>query len=406
MEKSINLQKAQDIIINIPANNSVENVPIQRALNRVIAEDFAAIIPSPTFPRSAFDGYAFRSEDVKEASVKNPIVLKINQEIPAGCTAKCPVGPGEAAKILTGAPIPEGANAITKFEATEFDEEYVKIFEPIEDGLNIITIGEDIPEGTPLIPKGSVITPAMLGVMASQGLTEIGVIKKPKIAMVTVGSELAPLGAPLPPAMIYNSNMYALQGYIEGLGAEFSGDVIVPDDHEVILDAINKAYDDGADMIITTGGASTGDYDCAYRTAEASGGEILYWKLAIRPGGALLVYVLKGKLVLSLSGNPGAAAIGLLLLGLPYIRKLAGRNDLYPEEMTVKLKNSLTKDNPITRVIRGYLEIVDGEAYFVEEGKQGGGDLSSLINCNLIAEIPKGTPRLEAGSLVKAYKVE
>jgi molybdopterin molybdotransferase len=158
-------------------------------------------------------------------------------------------------------------------------------------------------------------------------------------------------------------------------------------------------------MLITTGGAATGDYDFAYKTAEMLGGEVLFWKVAMRPGGALLAYTLNGKLVLSLSGNPGAAALGLLHIALPYIKKLCGRTDVLCEKCTLKLRKAQQKKNPVLRLIRGFLVLEDGEAYFEAEGGQGGGDLSSLIKCNLIAEIPAGTPQLEAGALVTAYRV-
>jgi molybdopterin molybdotransferase len=134
-------------------------------------------------------------------------------------------------------------------------------------------------------------------------------------------------------------------------------------------------------------------------------GDVLFWKVAMRPGGALLAYALNGKLVLSLSGNPGAAALGLLHVALPYIKKLCGRADVFSEVCTVKLYEDLPKKNPVTRLVRGHLVIENGEAFFEPQGPQGGGDLSSLINCDLIAELPAGSPAFKKGELVTAYRV-
>ncbi|MDR0886688.1 MAG: molybdopterin molybdotransferase MoeA [Clostridiales Family XIII bacterium] len=404
MKRNVNVASAKEMILSLSGCVSVETISIDTALNRVIADDFIAHIAAPPFARSAFDGYAFRSEDVAHASKQSPVTLQIAEEVPAGHVPTVFVEQGHAAKILTGAPIPDGVDTVIKFELTKFDDDSVTIFSPVPKYDNIVPAGEDYPEGKVLIKKGCVITPAVIGMIASQGLDTVEVYRRPRVSMINVGSELVPLGESLSAAMIYNSSGYVLGGYFEDAGADFHNAELVNDEPGDIIAAIESVYDD-SDIIVTTGGASTGDYDCAYRVCEQMNGDVLFWKIAMRPGGAILAYTLRGKLILSLSGNPGAAVLGLLYVGIPYLKKLSGRVDVLYEEVEVLLREALTKKNPKTRLVRGWLEIEHGKAYFAAEPNQRGGDLSSLIHCDLLVELPAGTPPLPAGACVKAYRI-
>jgi molybdopterin molybdotransferase len=405
IRKNVELDEARRLITDLPVSTGTETLPLVQALWRVCAQDVTAQIPHPAFNRSPFDGYAYRAEDTLNATSEMPVTLKINQEIPAGAVPVLDVPGGFAAKILTGAPIPEGADAVIKFEETEYTDDEVTIFKSVTSGSNVVLAGEDYPHGRVLVAEGEQITPAMVGIMASQGMTEVGVFKRPVVTIINTGSELVQPGQPLPYGKIYNSNTYTLQGYINDFGALSRDAGIVEDDVEKIISAIEDACAD-SDFIITTGGASVGDYDFAFDAAEQAGGEILFYKINIRPGGSLLAYTLKGKPVLALSGNPGAAALGLLYVGLPYIRKLCGRSDVLNETKIYLLKHPINKKSPVKRVLRGHSEVADGKAYFVEDGSQGGGDLSSLAWCNLIAEIPAGSDKLPAGTPVRCYQVD
>ncbi|MDR3305640.1 MAG: molybdopterin molybdotransferase MoeA [Clostridiales Family XIII bacterium] len=404
MLKDIEVSEAQALLLNLPAEIGTETLPIGDILGRVAAADIAAAIPFPPFDRSPFDGYAFRGDDTKSASADAPVVLRINQEIPAGHMPGFDVPKGFAAKILTGAPIPAGADAVVKFEDTEYSGDEVRIPMPVRPGTNIVRAGEDVEKGALLAEKGMVVAPALMGLLAAQGLRSIKVWRRPLVSVVNTGTELAALGSALPPGMIYNSSMFMLQGFLLGMGADFRDGGIVAD-NESSISARVRAELRMADMVITTGGASVGDYDCAVRAAEQARGDILFWKMRMKPGGSILAYRLEGKLVLALSGNPGAAVLGLLRIGLPYLRKLCGRRDVLPEICEVYLKKALKKESPRLRVIRGRLEIEGGKAWFAFEDGQGGGDISSLLQCDLLAEIPAGSPPLPKGSLVKAYRL-
>jgi molybdopterin molybdotransferase len=404
MITGINPDKGRKLLLAQSAAMRTETVPLATALGRVLARDFVARADNPPFDRSAFDGYALRSADVQNAAAEHPITLIIDEEIPAGHSPKFGAKPGHAAKILTGAPIPKGADAVIKFELTDFTDESVTIREPLARGANVICAGEDFPKGAALLEGGGIITPAFLGVIASQGICEIEVFERPIATLINVGSEIVEPGVPLPDAKIYNSNKFSLGGYIRELGLDINFGEIIPDDPERIAKAVQAAAC-GSDIVITTGGASTGDYDFAAKVAELTGGEALFHKVAMRPGGAILAYVLDGTVVLSLSGSPGAAALGLMHIANPYLRKLCGRADVWPEECIVRLKESQPRTNPITRLLRGSLAIEDGEALFIAERSQRGGDLASLIKCDLLIEIPAGTPPLDAGAKVRAFRI-
>ena len=404
MKNKISIKEAQKILLDLKAAPRTQTIPITEALGRVCAVDFYTKIAMPPFDRSPFDGYAFIAEDTEGASRENPVTLKINQEIPAGEFPEFDICSGFAAKILTGAPIPKGANAVIKYEETGYTETEVKIFDKVKPGSNIVKKGEDLAEGIKVIDKGTVITYAMLGMLASQATTEISVFEKPVITVINTGSELVSPDEPLPPGKIYNSSIYNLRGFISELGAIFKDGGVVADEKDLIKGRIREHLA-GSDIIITTGGASVGDYDFALDAAESDGGEVLFWKTAMKPGGAMLAYLLDGKLIFALAGNPGSSIIGLLRIGLPYIRKLCGRNDLFLDESEVYLKRDFDKTSERTRILRGNLEIEKGKAFFVESGPQGGGDISSLINCDMICEIPAGSPPLKAGTMVKAFRL-
>lgn len=388
----------------LPTAAQTESVRLMEAQDRILAADAVAVIPSPPFDRSPFDGYAFRGEDTASASPKQPVVLKITEEIPAGKAAEIEITSGYAAKILTGAPMPKGANATIKYENTEFTPSEVKIFKPVAPNSDIAYAGDDIKAGTVIAPKGTLITAPLLGILASQGIGELTVFKKPVIEILNTGSELAEVGTALGPAMIYNSNVYTLSGYLRELGALPRNAGIVPDDPDMISGRISAALKI-SDMVITTGGASVGDYDWAVTSAERLGAEVLFWKINMKPGGSIMAAVKDGKLILGLSGNPGAAVLGLLRIALPYIKKLCGRTDIYSPPIDVLLKEPLKKASPKLRILRGRLELAGGSAYFTENEGQANSAASSLVGCDLLGEIEAGSPPLPEGTLIKAYRI-
>jgi len=404
MEKNITYQRSHELLLSLPnVKPQTETVPLSAAAGRILAEDVTAVIPIPPFTRSPFDGYAFIAADTASASPENPVTLNITEEIPAGTQPTIPITHGFAAKILTGAPLPDNADCTVKYEDTVFDAKTVKLTAPIKPG-NIVPAGEDVKQGEIIRRNGEIVTPAALGLFASAGLREVSVYKRPKALIINTGSELVAPGETLPPAKIYSSSSYSLISALADLGIDAETAAVVRDDADEIAAAIADALKQ-CDIVITTGGASVGDYDYSVAASEKLGANILFWKTKIKPGGAMLASELDGKLILALAGNPGSALMALLIVARPYLARLSGRTDLFPEPVYVKLKKPIKKVAGRTRCQRGRLEIINGEAWFDEQGEQGGGVLSSFNGCDLIADIDEGTDTVGSGTLIKAYRL-
>ena len=405
MIKNIDVDAAYKMLYDLEVSYRTETTALENALGRVVSADVRAAAPVPPFDRSPFDGYAFRGDDTLGATRKDPVALKITEEIPAGIWPRCEIKPGFAAKILTGAPIPKGADSTIKYERTEFSDSEVRIFEPVKPDTNIIYAGSDVKPGYALAMKGTLITAPIISSLANQGFASLDVYEKPLVTVISTGTELCEVGEPLRPAAIYNGNTHTLSAYLAGVGATPVNGGVVPDEPDKIAGRIEDALFK-SDMVITTGGASVGDYDWAVRSAELLGAKVLFWKASMRPGGAIVAAVKGEKLLLSLSGNPAAAVLGLLRIAMPYIKKLCGRTDCFFPEISVMLREPFKKDSPKLRVLRGRLEIVDAKAYFVESDGQGSEEISSLAGCDLLGEIPLGSPPLPAGTIIKAYRID
>ena len=405
MLKNISADEALEMLCALPAAPETETVALNDAQGRILAGDIRALLSVPPFDKSPYDGYAFRGEDTRSASQEHPVTLKITEEIPAGKAPTIEVTAGRAAKILTGAPIPKGADATVKYKQTVYTDAEVTLFEPVPPDTDIIYAGDDIRAGTVVFTKGTRITAPMLGVLASQGFDRIPVYKKPVVKIINTGTELVEVGNPLTEASIYNSNVYTLSGYLRDLGADARNAGVVEDDPDAIAERIGRALET-SDLVITTGGASVGDYDWAVTSAQRLGADVLFWKTKLKPGGSIVAAVKDGKAILGLSGNPGAAVLSLMRLAMPYIRKLCGYAELRLPVVRVILKEPFHKASPKTRLIRGRLELRDGQAYFAENEGQGNGAVFSLVDCDLIGEIEAGAMPLRPGPLLKpiAYR--
>jgi molybdopterin molybdotransferase len=405
MLQNIPLEQAQSILNAQCKIIGKETIRLNDALGRVLAEEIVAKEDIPPFARSPFDGYAFRASDTQNASRANPVTLTIIEEVPAGYAPTKQVTPGTAVKILTGAPIPEGADTVVKYEDTEFTETEVRLFSPSKSGENIVSAGEDVAQGTVLVEQGTVITAPVLGLLAALGAAEVAVYRRPRIAILSTGDELLEVSEPLLPGKIRNSNSYTLQGYLQSCGVEPVVIGIAKDKKEEVAAKIEEGLAQ-ADMIISTGGASVGDYDVVKDALKLLGAEILYWQIDIKPGSATLAAHKDGKLIIGLSGNPASAMVILQLMVLPVIKKMAGRAVYANEKIQVILKDDFPKASPRRRFLRGMLVFENGLTYMQITGGQGNAVLSSMIGCNLLAEIPGGSGPVKAGERLTAYLVD
>lgn len=383
---------------------AAENLRLMAAIGRVCFDDISAGIPNPPFARSAYDGFALRAADSQGASAQEPVRLRIVGELPAGTAPMEPLLPGRAVKILTGAPLPPEASAVVAKERVQVEGEWLAVFEPLSVGANIAPMGEDIRRGEMIVRRGELLSAATLGLIASQGYGELRVFARPRVAIINTGSELVSAGEPCGEAKIYNTNLYTIGAALQALGASVSDGGIVPDDADAIAAAISNMLP-AHDAVFLTGGASVGDYDYTLGAMERLGGRVLFWKTAMKPGGAMLAAEINGKAVVGLSGNPGAALMGLLRVAAPFVKRLCGRRDCDWPKAQVLLKEALKKPSPQMRLVSGRLGLEDGTAYFYQNARQFNGAISSFSNCELIAEIPAGSDALPAGTKVRAYRI-
>lgn len=406
MKKFIALEEALEILNKNTKALKSEVVSIKDSLKRVLYGDVKSKINNPPFNKSVFDGYAFKSEDSKGTSKENPIELKIVDEIFAGDFSEIEIKHGEAIRIMTGAPIPMGADCVLKQEETERHGDLVKIFKEMKSYENISFMGEDIKIGETLIKKGKRLDYADLGIMASSGISEVLVYKKPKVSIISTGDEVCDINSTLKPGKIYDSNLYSLSARIEELGYNVLSMEHVGDNILKIGEAIEKAFEK-SDIVFTTGGASVGEKDLMQKVSESIGFEKLFWKIKIKPGSAVVCSKRQEKILISLSGNPNAALTTFELLGKPVLKKLEGEE----ENINIKrekgvLMDSFNKKSPQRRFLRGNV-IYDekGTKVYITQIKSGNGILSSLLNANCLIEIEKGNEGLNRGEVVNIIKL-
>ncbi|UYC92202.1 molybdopterin molybdotransferase MoeA [Clostridium perfringens] len=406
MKKFIALEEALEILNKNTKALKSEVVSIKDSLKRVLYGDVKSKINNPPFNKSVFDGYAFKSEDSKGTSKENPIELKIVDEIFAGIWPEIEIKHGEAVRIMTGAPIPVGADCVLKQEETERHGDLVKIFKEMKSYENISFMGEDIKIGETLIKKGKRLDYADLGIMASSGISEVLVYKKPRVSIISTGDEVCDINFTLKPGKIYDSNLYSLSARIEELGYNVLSMEHVGDNILKIGEAIEKAFEK-SDIVFTTGGASVGEKDLMQKVSESIGFEKLFWKIKIKPGSAVVCSKKEEKILISLSGNPNAALTTFELLGKSVLKKLEGEE----ENINIKrekgvLMDSFNKKSLQRRFLRGNV-IYDekGAKVYITQIKSGNGILSSLLNANCLIEIEKGNEGLNRGEVVSIIKL-
>lgn len=402
MREHISYQTAREQAARAVTPVTAEKIPLENCAGRVLAEALTAESDVPPFDRSPYDGYAFRACDCEGAGPESPVKLRVLEEIPAGGIPHGPVIAGTAVKILTGAPIPPGADAVAKWETVKFTAGTVTLFRPARSGENIVSAGEDVRAGTVLAAVGSVIDPGLMGVLAGQNAAAPLVYRIPRAGIISTGSELAEVGGPLLPGQIYNSSRHALSAALKDVGCEPVWLGSAGDDAGAICTLIEKGLN-SCDALVLTGGVSAGDYDLTADAMELAGAEILFRGVDCKPGMACAYAVRDGKLLCGLSGNPAAALTNFYAVAAPALRKLCGRRDFWPEEMTFALKMPFPKKSPVTRLLRGRLRLSEGCAELELSANQANGSLSSAVGWDAIAVIPAGSGPLDAGAKLKGF---
>lgn len=395
-------EQARDLLLSLVSSVEAEVVPLSESTGRILAQDFIARENVPSFDRSAYDGYAVRSADTLGAARQTPVTLRISEEIPAGAVPTKALTVGTAAKVLTGAPIPEGADAVIMFEKTEFTTETVTLFAPVKAGSNIVKIGEDVKMGVLLARRGTRIDPGLAGSLAAQSVMLPTVFRKPKIALLSTGSELTEADAAAEQGKIRNSGRYMMEAVLRQLGCEPVYLGIAADRTEAITELLLRGLSQ-CDCVITTGGVSVGDYDVTPAAMQAAGAQLLIRGVAIKPGMACAYAQKDGKLLCGLSGNPASALTNFYAVALPAVKKLAGQKDHIPQEIQVRLSQGFSKSSTVTRFLRGKTEIKNGTVCIALPHSQGNAVLSSAAEWNIMAVVPPNCGPLAADTVLKGF---
>ena len=393
---------ARDLLMRRLAPLETETVALDKSLGRVLAADLIAAENIPPFDRSAFDGYAFRAEDLADAGRETPVTLRVTEEIPAGATPTKPVTAGTCAKVLTGAPIPAGADTVINYEVTDFTDAAVTFFEPVARGQNVVRAGEDVEAGTVLAHAGDVIDPGTVGTLAAQGAAMPTVYRRVRVAVLSTGSELVDIDGDPGPGMIRNSNAHTLSAALRRIGMEPVYLGIAPDTVEGIAALMERGLTE-CDAVLSTGGVSVGDYDLTPAAMDRIGVETLTRGVQLKPGMACAYGVRGGKPVCALSGNPASCVVNFYTVALPALRLLGGWRAPVTEEITLTLCDAFPRSSKVTRILRGSLDLRDGTARLRLPRDQGNVVLSSTIGCDVFAVVPAGSGPLEPGMKLKGF---
>ena len=409
MRKPVAVDKAVQRVMNHALNGSVEYLPIHRCFNETLACDLVATHDVPHFDRSPYDGFAIRSRDTIGASRDFPVEFEVIEEIGAGMVATRKMEANQAVRIMTGAQMPDGADAVIMLELVREIERdgkaFIQIRRRVKEDENVSFKGEDAKQGELLVNKGTKLNPGIKALLATFGYTEVPVAKKPVIGLFATGTELLDVHEALQPGKIRNSNSYMLADQIKRAGGEprFLG--ILPDHLEGSYSAISEALKE-VDLLITTGGVSVGDYDYMPDIYARLGAEVLFNKVAMRPGSVTTVAAMNGKILFGLSGNPSASYVGFELFVRPIIRKMLLSPRPHLKKVRGLLGENFTKANPFTRFVRSRAYLEGGQLMAVPSGKDKSNIVMSLASANSFAILPGGTRGYQKGDEVDILLLE
>ncbi|HEX2481647.1 MAG TPA: gephyrin-like molybdotransferase Glp [Methylomirabilota bacterium] len=374
------------ILADVAGAAPEETLPVARGLGRVLARDVSAPFDVPPADNSAVDGYAILGADLAPGW---RVRLRVVADLPAGAVFEGGIGPREALRIMTGAPMPRGADTVVPKELSEGSGDWVELT-AVERGANVRARAEDVRAGAVVLTAGSVLRPQDLGLIASLGFAEIVVHRRPRVALLSTGDEVVEPGQPRRPGQIYDANRFSLGGMVEGAGADTLDLGIVPDVRELLRERLLQAAS-AADVVLTSGGVSVGDYDLVKSVLGEIGG-IDFWQVAMQPGRPLAVGRIAGAHFFGLPGNPVASVLCFHLFVRPTLWKLGGRTRLDPECVTATALEPMRKREGRREFKRGILRFTERGFEVSTTGPQGSGILSSMVaaNCLIILEESRG----------------
>jgi len=384
------LQEILTAFVKLPS----EPITLAASLGRTLADDLHAAEALPPFANSAMDGFALRAADVARV----PMVLTIIGDIPAGSNPAFSVGAGQAARIMTGAPLPAGADTVIPIEDTaELPPNSVEIRAEVAVGASVRPVGEDVQQGEKVLGAGQVLRPQDLGLLASLGVAQVAVVRKPRVALLSTGDELLPVEQPLSPGKIRDSNSYSLRGMLTLLGAEPLYLGIAEDTAAAVRHKLQSAIDAGADLILSSAGVSVGARDVV-KDVLAQLGAVGFWRVNMRPGKPLAFGQVAGIPFVGLPGNPVSSLTTFEVFVRPAILKMLGQPFDVPT-LDVTLGEDMESDGRES-YIRVVLQRENGSLHAYSTGTQSSGALSSLVKAHALLIIPAGVRQVRRGAVL------
>ncbi len=402
------VSQAVEILVSKFQPVGVERIFGSDALHRVLAEEIRTSMDLPPFDQSAMDGFAVMVADVLQARRDNPVTLRVSMDIPAGKMPVEPLKPGCAARIMTGAFMPTGAEAVVPVEETDFNyrqsgvslPQEVRIYQAVRKGKHVRKRGEDIKKGKAVLSKGIRLRPQDIGFLSMLGVEQVVVYRKPRVAVFSTGDELVQVGETLTEGKIYDANLSTLTALVQKYGGEPINLGIAADDIAAIRLKLRKALELGVDLIVSSAGVSVGAFDFVRQAVEEEG-QISFWRVNMRPGKPMAFGTFHGVPILGLPGNPVSAFVGGEIFLRPALYQLSGQTDFSRFTFPVVLKEAISLDGRET-YLRAFVREVN-EVYEARlTGHQGSGNLYALTKANALLIIPSGVKSLRENSLVEA----
>jgi molybdopterin molybdotransferase len=410
----ISASDAEALILQITpvfgAQQDRECLELAQAQGRVLATTVHSALDFPHWDNSAMDGYAVRLADVELACNDQPVLLDLVTEIPAGSRPDIPVQAGQAARIFTGSMMPTGADTVVMQEETQQRGQQVAIYKAPQKGAFIRQQGSYTQAGAPLLHAGVVLSAPDLAVLAATQCATVTVYRRPRVAILSTGSELVPLGQPLQPGQIVDSNQVAIAALLTASGAEIIRLGIIPDDRAALKSALATATAQ-ADVVISSGGVSVGDYDYVDEILADVGADIHIRKIAVKPGKPLTVATIPAQprpvLYFGLPGNPASALMTFWRFVQPALRKLSGQTEgIQPQFVNAITRQALQSDGQRETYLWGRLFVRDRQLEFeLAAGSHQSGNLINLAQTNAFAVLPVGKMEYAVGSVVQVFPV-
>ena len=411
VERMLDVDSALEQILSAFSPLQPVTLPLLEASNMILASDVVARNDVPPFRNSAMDGYAVRAADTASATWSTPAELPVTAHVAAGQRDVPPLGAGEAIRIMTGAPLPVGADAVVRFEETDPSQprsepgwDRVRVYRAARPLDNVREAGEDIAVGTRVARRGQALRPADLGLIASTGEAQVSVHRRPLVAVLSTGDEVASPGEGLTPGTIRDSNSFVIGALARSWGADVRMLGIARDSVADLTGRLDEAM--GVDLIVTSGGVSLGDYDLVKDVLESEG-EVAIWQVRMKPGKPLAFGHIGTTPLLGLPGNPVAAAVSFIVFGRPAIRKMLGHQTIEPQVVEVVSADAIDNRGQRRHYVRVRLEPVNrGPKVARIAGEQGAGVLSSLAAADALMIVPEAMERVQPGTRLRAIPLD